>query len=78
MKTTLVNAGPSHTSIAVWASFAQAPDNRPLAWLSALLSPNSCQPRNPTVMSRIALTSAAAQPGNRFPRVNSVDDRDCW
>ena len=41
MKTTLVNAGPSHTSIAVWASFAQAPDNRPLAWLSALLSPNS-------------------------------------
>lgn len=40
MRATLVNASQSQTSIAIWVVFAGGPAAKPVAWLSALLSPN--------------------------------------
>jgi len=40
MRATLVNASQSETSIAVWVDFAGGPASKPVAWISALLSPN--------------------------------------
>ena len=40
MRATLVNASQSQTDIAIWVAFAGEPASTPIAWISALLSPN--------------------------------------
>jgi hypothetical protein len=41
MKATFINASQSRTSIAIWVAMKKSPDKTPIAWLSALLSPDS-------------------------------------